>query len=127
MLRQVCGVNSQTSSLLVTTFQSLGGGSSNDWFCVFLSISAASVRLRNQWTWRNPSEQTDAQGGVTRKNTGKDRHSFVDEEAFEVDSPFATATRFRKPSEDRRRTYQWCKPCVARLELRYLRDEPESV
>ena len=106
MLRQVCGVNSQISSPLVTTFQCLGGGSSNDWFCVFLSISAASVRLCNQWTWRNPNEQTDAQGGVTRKNTGKDRHSFVDEEAFEVDSPFATATRFRKPSEDRRRTYQ---------------------
>ena len=106
MLRQVCGVNSQISSLLVTTFQGLGGGSSNDWFCVFLSISAASVCLRNQWTWRNPNERTDAQMGVTRKNTGKDRHSFVDEEAFEVDSPFATATRFRKPSGDRRRTYQ---------------------
>ena len=73
---------------------------------VFLSISAASVRLRNQWTWRNPNEQTDAQGGVTREHTWKDRHSFVDEEALEVDSPFAMTTRFGKPSEDRRRTYQ---------------------
>ena len=106
ILRQVCGVNSQISSLLVTTFQCLGGGSSNDWFCVFLSISAASVCLHNQWTWRNPNEQTDAQGGVTREHTWKDRHSFVDEEALEVDSPFAMATRFRKPLEDRRRTYQ---------------------
>ena len=106
MLRQVCGVNSQISSPLVTAFQCLGGGSSNDWFCVFLSISAASVRLCNQWTWRNPNEQTDAQGGVTREHTRKDHYSFVDEEAFEVDSPFATATRFRKPSGDTRRTYQ---------------------
>ena len=72
------GVNSQISSPLVATFQCLGGGSSNDLFCVFLNISVASVRLRNQWTWRNPNEQTDAQGGVTREHTGKDRHSFVD-------------------------------------------------
>ena len=52
------------------------------------------------------SIQMRIEGGVTREHTWKDRHSFVDEEALEVDSPFATATRFRKPSEDRRRTYQ---------------------
>ena len=43
---------------------------------------------------------------VTRGHTGKDRYSFVDKEVFEVDRPRATATRFRKPSEDRRSTYQ---------------------
>ena len=43
---------------------------------------------------------------VTRGHTGKDRYSFVDKEVFEVDRPRATATRFGKPSEDRRSTYQ---------------------
>ena len=44
---------------------------------VFLSISAASVRLRNQWTWRNPNEHTDAQGGVTRGHTWEDGKTVI--------------------------------------------------